>query len=56
MASKTKMPPVFLPRHGFLVEYARLVNTVAVANTVVEFVSEAEYVGVIRSSTGNMPN
>ena len=56
VASKTKLLPFFLPRHGFLVEYARLVNTVAVANTVVEFVSEAEHVGVIRSSTGNMPN
>ena len=56
VASKTKLLPVFLPRHSFLVEYARLVNTVEVDNTVVEFVSEAEHVGVIRSSTGNMPN
>ena len=56
VASKTKLLPIFLPRHSFLVEYAKLVNTVTVNNTVVEFVSDAEHVGVIRSSTGNMPN
>ena len=56
VASKTKLVPIFLPRHSFLVEYAKLVNTVTVDNTVVEFVSEAEHVGVIRSSTGNMSN
>ena len=56
VASKTKLIPIYLPKHSFLVEYAKLVSTVTVDDTVVKFVSEAEHVGVIRSSTGNMPN
>ena len=48
--------PIYLPKHSFLVEYAKLVSTVTVDDTVVKFVSEAEHVGVIRSSTGNIPN
>ena len=56
VASKTKLLPVYLPRHEHLVEYSKLVNTVTVDETIVKFVSEAEHVGVLRSSTGNMPN
>ena len=56
VASKTKLIPIYLPKHSFLVEYAKHVSTVTVDNTVVKFVSEAEHVGVIRSSTGNIPN
>ena len=56
VASKTKLLPVYLPRHEHLVEYARLVNSVKIDESVVKFISEAEHVGVLRSSTGNMPN
>jgi hypothetical protein len=39
-----------------LVEYAKLVNTVMIDGSVVQFVHEAEHVGVLRSSCGNMTN
>ena len=47
---------MFLPRHSHLVEYAKLVNTIKVNDTPVKFVTEAEHVGVLRSSAGNLPN
>ena len=56
VASKTKLLPMYLPRHSHLVEYAKLVNTITVNDTPVKFVSEAEHVGVLRSSAGNLPN
>ena len=56
VASKTKLLPVYHKRHDYLVEYAKLVNSVTIDETVVQFVSEAEHVGVVRSSSGNMPN
>ena len=56
VASKTKLLPMFLPRHSHLVEYAMLFNTLKVNDTQVKFVSEAEYVGVLRSSAGNFSN
>ena len=54
--TKTKLLPVYLSRHTCLVEYAKLVNSVKIDNTQVKFVTEAEHVGIIRSSNGNMPN
>ena len=56
VATKTKLLPMFLPRHSHLVEYAKLVNTIKVNDTPVKFVTEAEHVGVLRSSAGNLPN
>ena len=56
MSSKTKLLPVYLPRHEYLVDYSKLVNSETIDETVVKFVSEAEHVGALRSSTGNMPN
>ena len=56
VASKTKLLPIYLPRHSHLVEYAKIVNNVAVDNTKVEFVPEAEHVGVLRNTAGNMSN
>ena len=56
VASKTKLLPVYHTRHDHLVEYAQLVNTVMIDGSVVQFVHEAEHVGVLRSSSGNMPN
>ena len=54
--SKTKLVPYFAPRHKYLVNYAELVNPVTIGGEPVRFVSEAEHVGVLRSSAGNMPN
>ena len=56
VVSKTKLIPMYLPRHSFLVDYAKMINSVTVDNTVVQFVDQAEHVGVIRSTSGNMPN
>ena len=56
VASKTKLLPVYKPRHESLVEYAKLVNTVTIDETTVQFVKEADHVGVLRSCHGNMPN
>ena len=49
VASKTKLLPVFKPKHENLVEYAKLVNTVKIDDTAVQFVKEADHVGVLRS-------
>ena len=56
VASKTKLLPVYKPRHEYLVKYSQLVNAVKIDETTVQFVSEAEHVGVIRTSQSNMPN
>ena len=54
--SKTKLLPISLPRHEYLVSYAKLVNPVTINGSPVEFTNEAEHVGVLRSTAGNMPN
>ena len=54
--SKTKLLPLYLPRHEHLVEYAKLTNPVTINGTTVKFVQEAEHVGVLRSTAGNMPH
>ena len=41
---------------NYLVKYAKLITTITVGDTPVEFVNEAEHVGVLRSSAGNLPN
>ena len=56
VASKTKLLPVYKPKHENLVEYAKLVNSVKIDETAVQFVKEADHVGVLRSCHGNMPN
>ena len=53
---KTKLLPVSAPRHKYLVSYAELVNPVTIAGVPVKFASEAEHVGVLRSTAGNLPN
>ena len=54
--SKTKLLPVFAPRHRLQVYYARVTNQVTIAGVPVKFVDEAEHVGVLRSTSGNMIN
>ena len=54
--SKTKLLPVSTPRHQYLVNYAELVNPVTIGGVPVGFVPEAEHVGVVRSTAGNLPN
>ena len=56
VSSKTKLLPMHSPRHAHLVDYAKLANPVTIDGTTVKFVHEAEHVGVIRSTAGNMPH
>ena len=56
VTAKTKLLPIFYPRHKHLVEYAKLTNEVSINGTAVSFVSEAEHVGIVRSGQGNMVN
>ena len=56
VSSKTKLLPVYHQKHVQLVDYAKLTNPVTIAGSPVEFVEEAEHVGVIRSTSGNMPH
>ena len=56
VSSKTKLLPLYLPKHEYLVDYAKLTNPVTISGASVEFVEEAEHVGVVRSTDGNMPH
>ena len=54
--SKIKLLPVYHKRHLPLVDYAEIVNSISIDDTDVQFVTQAEHVGVIRSCHGNMEN
>ena len=54
--SKTKLLGLSKPKHEFLVQYAKLTNRVTIEDVGVSFVEDAEHVGIIRSTHGNMPN
>ena len=56
VSSKTKLLPIYKPEHEYLVEYAKLTNSVTIDDSLIKFVHEAEHVGVIRSTAGNMPH
>jgi hypothetical protein len=56
VSSKTKLLPMYNQRHQYLVDYAKLTNCVTIDGAPVKFVDEAEHVGVIRSTSGNMPH
>ena len=54
--SKTKLMAYSTADQQFLVDHAKLTNLITIDGEPVNFVSEAEHVGVIRNSAGNMPN
>ena len=56
--SKTKLLAFATPAKDqlFQVQLAKLLNPVRVDNIPVEFTTEAEHVGIIRSTSGNLPN
>ena len=54
--SKTKLLAFHRDNQKELVYHARAVNPISIGGVPVEFVTEAEHVGVIRSVTGNLPN
>ena len=53
---KTKLLPIYHQRHIQLVNYAKLTHEVSIGDSHLEFVDEAEHVGVMRSTSGNMIN
>ena len=54
--SKTKLLGFASPKQQHLLEHARLTNPITIDSMPVPFVNEAEHVGVLRSTAGNMPN
>ena len=54
--SKTKLLAFANANHQFMIDLAALNNPVKIANIPVEFSTEAEHVGIVRSTTGNTPN
>ena len=52
--SKTKL--FVYPCHSFIVDHAKTVNPITIGGVPVKFTSEAEHVGIIRNTAGNMPN
>ena len=56
VSTKTKLLAMYKPKHELLISYAKLTNQIKIDGTQVEFVNDAEHVGVLRSTHGNMPN
>ena len=54
--SKTKLLAYCCPGQSFLVDHAMNSQQITINHTPVKLVSEAEHVGVIRSSVGNLPH
>ena len=54
-ASKTKLL-VFSPKNSDYADYCKLVAPIQMGDTPIEFVDHAEHVGIIRSTSGNLPH
>ena len=54
--SKTKLLAFYKPCHQLILDHAKLINPITIDGVPVKFSSEAEHVGVILSTSGNMPN
>ena len=54
--SKTKLLGFATSKQKHSLEHAKLINPVTINSLPVKFVDEAEHVGVIRNTSGNMPN
>ena len=54
--SKTKLLAYHTDSQELLVKHAQVVNPIKIAGKPVPFTTEAEHVGVIRNTSGNMPN
>ena len=54
--SKTKLLGYSSPNKKHLLYLAKIVNPVTIAGLPVKFASEAEHVGVVRNTSGNLPH
>ena len=53
---KTKLIAFFPPSQSLSVYYSKIASNIMINSTRIEFSSEAEHVGIIRSVNGNLPN
>lgn len=53
---KTKLFAYSNKDHSIAVEHAKYIHQITICNKPVNFVSEAEHVGVLRSTSGNLPH
>ena len=53
--NKTKLLAFYTSNHEQLVHHARAVNPIRIGGEQVQFVDEAEHVGVVRNTAGNLP-
>ena len=54
--SKTKLLVFGNKEHKFQADLARLLNPIKIADVSVDFSDEMEHVGIIRNTSGNLPN
>ena len=53
---KTKLLAFTAPRHKTILEFTKLVSIIEIENTVINFSDTAEHVGIVRSSSSNLPH
>ena len=54
--SKTKLLGYSVPTKSYLMDHAKLINSITINNQLVEFTDEFEHVGILRNHVGNLPN
>ena len=54
--SKTKLLGYTVPAKSYLMEHAKLINSITINNQPVVFTEEFEHVGILRNSAGNLPH
>ena len=54
--SKTKLLKMFKKSHQQMINYCQAINPIMIAGSNIDFVDQAEHVGVLRSTNGNLPN
>ena len=54
--SKTKLLGYSVPSKSYLMDHAKLINSITINNQLVEFTDEFEHVGILRNHVGNLPN
>ena len=53
---KTKLLAFAAPRHKTLIQFTKLTSKLEIQNTEIQFSDTAEHVGIVRSSSGNLPH
>ena len=53
---KTKLIAFAAPRHKTIVEFSKSTSKLVIKNREIKFSDTAEHVGIIRSSSGNLPH